>query len=94
MSARWIWYAPANIDSMRRRCSASLVSSASRNTLTPSSDIVVTGLVTSGTGGLVFNFAWPTGVPSGTTIYYQFRITDPLGPQGQSRSNTVAALVP
>ena len=64
------------------------------NTLTPSSDIVVTGLVTNGTGSLVFNFGWPAGVPSGTTIYYQFRITDPLGPQGQSRSNTVAALVP
>lgn len=64
------------------------------STITPSSDIVVTGLATSSTGGLLFSFAWPTGVPSGTTIYYQFRITDPLGPQGQSRSNTVAALVP
>ena len=64
------------------------------STLTPSPDIVVTGLVTSGSGSLVFSFAWPAGVPSGTTVYHQFRISDPTAPQGQSRSNTVAALVP
>jgi len=64
------------------------------NTLTPSSDIIVTGLVTSGAGTLDFSFTWPAGLPSGTTVFHQFRITDPLAPQGQSRSNTVAALVP
>jgi hypothetical protein len=72
----------------------SLVVDPSTNTLVPSSDVVVPGLLTDTDGTLVFSFTWPAGVPSGSTIYHQFRITDATAPLGQSRSNTVAALVP
>jgi len=72
----------------------SLVIDGATNTLVPSPDLVVPGLLTSIGGSLVFDFAWPAGLPSGTTVYHQFRIADPAAPGGESRSNTVAALVP
>lgn len=72
----------------------SLVIDGATNTLVPAPDLVVDGLLTSSSGTLVFTFTWPTGLASGTTIYHQFRIADPAAPSGQSRSNTVAALVP
>jgi len=57
-------------------------------------DLVTTGLLTNVLGELDYSFTWPTGVPSGFTFYYQFVISDPAAPGGQSRSNTVAAVVP
>ena len=71
-----------------------LVIDPTTSTLTPSSDVVVSGLTVGADGSLVFQFNWPAGVPSGTTVFHQFRVLDPLGPGGQSRSNTVAAQVP
>ena len=71
-----------------------LVIDPATNTLTPASDLVVPGLLVGSDGTLEFKFTWPAGLPSGTTVYHQFRIVDPSAPLGQSRSNTVAALVP
>jgi hypothetical protein len=63
-------------------------------TLVPTADIVDEGLGTSQDGTLVYSFTWPDGLSSGDTIYYQFLIWDPEAPGGESRSNTVAAVVP
>jgi hypothetical protein len=72
----------------------SLVIDGMSGTLVPTADIVTQGLLTSSSGSLKFTFEWPTGLPTGTTIYHQFLISDPAAPAGLSRSNAVAATVP
>jgi hypothetical protein len=62
--------------------------------LVPTPDIVVQGLSTDDSGSLDFAFAWPAGLPSGFTMYYQFVVSDPAAPGGQARSNTVAGIAP
>lgn len=71
-----------------------LVLDPQSNTFVPTQDLIVDGMVTSSDGSLVFDFAWPAGLASGTTVYHQFRIADPSASGGQSRSNAVAAKVP
>ncbi len=67
---------------------------ATAGKLVPTPDLVTTGLLTNVLGELDYSFTWPQGVPSGFTCYYQFVLTDPAAPGGQSRSNAVAAIVP
>lgn len=42
-------------------------------------------------GTFVLAGAWPPGLPLGFTFYFQTWITDPLGPQGSSATNALAA---
>jgi len=67
---------------------------AFNGTLTPLPEIVTTGLLTDSVGGLHYTFTWPTGMPSGQTVYYQFRVSDPVAVGGDALSNTLAAVVP
>jgi hypothetical protein len=72
----------------------SLVVDGSTGKLLPKGDVVTVGLLTGSDGTLTYSFTWPAGMPSGTTVYYQFVVSDPDAPGGQARSNTVAATVP
>jgi hypothetical protein len=67
---------------------------AATGKLVPSPDHVVDGLVTDADGRIEVAFAWPEGVPPGTTIYYQFHVLDPLAEGGVARSNTVVGSMP
>ncbi len=37
---------------------------------------------------------WPSGIPSGTTFYFQYWIADPAGPKGAAASNGVLGTTP
>jgi len=50
--------------------------------------------VTDAAGALSFATTWPTGLPSGLTIYLQDWIIDATAPQGLAASNAVSATVP
>ena len=51
-------------------------------------------LVTNGGGGLGINATWPTGVPGGVEIFFQYWIVDAAGPSGWAASNAVRATTP
>jgi len=57
-----------------------LVIDAASGTLTPLPQVVTAGLLTNAVGGLEYSFTWPTGMPTGSTVYYQFRIANPSVP--------------
>jgi arylsulfatase A-like enzyme len=59
----------------------------------PEPDVPVL-LVTSPTGGLTLLAHWPLAMPPGLSVYYQYWIVDPAGPQGLSASNNIASLTP
>ncbi len=63
-------------------------------TLVPAPDLLVTGLPTDGSGTLVINSTWPTGIPSGSQFWMQEWIADPAGPEGFSASNGLLATTP
>ncbi|MFO0984303.1 MAG: hypothetical protein U1E76_21700 [Planctomycetota bacterium] len=65
-------------------------------TLVPAPNIFVLGLPTGGAGGISLTGAWPAGIPSGFTIYFQHWITpDPNGsPTGFAASNGLSATQP
>ena len=60
----------------------------------PSPDVIVYGLTTAANGGIPLAFIWPAGVASGTTLSFQYWITDSAGPQGFSASNGVSGTAP
>jgi hypothetical protein len=41
-------------------------------------------------GAASFGGLWPAGIPAGFTIYFQWWIQDPAGPQGFAASNAVS----
>jgi hypothetical protein len=51
-------------------------------------------LVTSAAGAASWPFTLPAGVPSGTNLYAQAWIRDPLAPQGWSASSALWGSVP
>lgn len=51
-------------------------------------------LVTDGSGGINLPWVWPAGLASGSTLYFQYAIQDPVGPQGASLSNAVQGTTP
>jgi len=55
-------------------------------TLVPSPDILI-NLGTSPAGTITLPFTWPTGIPLGTKLYWQFWITDAGAANGLSASN-------
>ncbi len=59
--------------------------------------VPVTAMFTLGTdasGALTLPWIWPAGIPSATTLYFQFAIQDIAGPHGVSLSNAVKAVTP
>lgn len=62
--------------------------------LVPSPDVLVFGLATSAQGELAHAFAWPGGIPTGASLYFQAWTADAAAPQGWSASNGLAATVP
>jgi hypothetical protein len=57
--------------------------------LVPDTDLVISTFDTDGSGSIVIPTYWPTGVPSGFTVYYQFWIEDAGGPEDFSASNAI-----
>ena len=51
-------------------------------------------LFTNGAGEISINDTWPSGVPSGFTIYMQYWIDDPAAPCGLSASNAISGTAP
>ena len=51
-------------------------------------------LPTDGAGELVLSDNWPSGIPSGTSFYFQHWIIDPGGPFGFAASNAVKGTTP
>jgi hypothetical protein len=45
-------------------------------------------------GGLTLPFTWPTGIPSGTSFWFQYAISDPSAVHGVALSNAVKAVTP
>ena len=63
-------------------------------TLVPAVDVLVAGLPTSPAGELSLSAAWPPGVPSGLTVWFQEWIVDAAGPKGFAASNGLAGTTP
>jgi hypothetical protein len=51
-------------------------------------------LFTNGAGEISINDTWPSGVPSGFTIYLQYWIDDPAAPCGLAASNAISGTAP
>jgi hypothetical protein len=51
-------------------------------------------LATSGAGAIVLPFVWPSGVPSGTAIWFQDAVQDAAAIHGASLSNGLRGLTP
>jgi len=62
--------------------------------LGPSMDIPVFGLMTDALGELNLSFVWPTGIPIGTELYFQYWFQDAGGPAGLSATTTWQLLTP
>jgi hypothetical protein len=62
--------------------------------MVPELDVLITGLVTNGSGSLVLSATWPSGLPSTVTAYYQYWIADPAGPAGFAASNALSGTTP
>jgi hypothetical protein len=64
-------------------------------TFVPLHPIAQLGVTTTGWGGDRVSWGfWPPGVPSGTTMVFQYWVVDPTGPEGFAASNAVMAVVP
>lgn len=55
--------------------------------MVPNTDIIASGLSTDGSGNMVLNGNWPTGLAPGRTLNFQCWINDASGPQGYTASN-------
>ena len=51
-------------------------------------------LATNGAGSLSINDTWPTGLPSGFTVYFQYWIDDPGSALGMAGSNAISGTTP
>lgn len=51
-------------------------------------------LLTSANGNSVLPFTWPTGIPSGTSLYFQFAVQDDAAHHGVALSNALRAVTP
>lgn len=63
-------------------------------TLLPHPDVLLTGLVSQGSGRLLLSDTWPPGIPAGTDIWFQFWMQDPAGSHGFAASNGLRATCP
>jgi hypothetical protein len=62
--------------------------------LVPAPDLLIGGIPTDASGGWSFAGAWPAGVPSGFTAYFQVWIPDGAGVAGFAATNAEAATAP
>lgn len=62
--------------------------------LVPVPPAYMLALTTSTGGSHVLNFGWLPGVPSGTTVEFQYAIVDPAAVNGVALSNAVQGLIP
>ncbi|MHC5211509.1 MAG: hypothetical protein ACYTG2_12385 [Planctomycetota bacterium] len=62
--------------------------------MVPDLDLLLLGLLTTGSGDLVLSGTWPNGVPTGFQVFLQYWITDAAGPFGFSASNGLSATQP
>jgi hypothetical protein len=60
----------------------------------PAANLLIAGLPTSPTGTLALSSPWPTGLPSGFSVYFQEWIVDAAGPKGFAASNAIAGITP
>ncbi len=51
-------------------------------------------LATNGTGSLLLPYTWPSGVPSGTSLYCQYAIQDAAAVKGVALSNALVGVTP
>lgn len=63
-------------------------------TLKPLPVLLFLPLVTDATGSILLGFDWPSGVPSGTDVWFQTAILDPVAVQGVALSNALRAHTP
>lgn len=60
----------------------------------PAPDVVLGPLALDGAGALALGAAWPSGVPAGSSLWWQAWLPDPAGPQGASASNALRSTAP
>jgi len=63
-------------------------------TLVPFPSVLVFGLPTGPAGALALQGTWPSGLPSGFSLYFQEWIVDAAGPSGLAATNAVRAVTP
>jgi hypothetical protein len=63
-------------------------------TLIPVPSLLTVSLFTNGSGGIVLPFVWPAGMPSETSIYFQYAIQDAAAVQGVALSNGLKGVTP
>ena len=64
-------------------------------TLVPVPPALALSLFTNGVGSIPLAWpAWPAGVPSGASLYFQYAIADPAAPAGVALSNALHATTP
>ena len=56
--------------------------------------VVTIPLATDGVGALALPFTWPSGVPSATSLYFQYAVQDAAAVKGVSLSNALQAATP
>lgn len=62
--------------------------------MVPSTDLLITGLVTDAAGDILLETTWPAGVPAATPIFLQGWIEDLGAPKGWAASNAVRLVTP
>jgi len=62
--------------------------------LVPNPNLLVSGLPLTGVGAFTLPFAWPAGLPSGFSLYFQLWTPDPAAPKGLSASNGLRSTTP
>ncbi|RKY20883.1 MAG: hypothetical protein DRQ55_06100 [Planctomycetota bacterium] len=62
--------------------------------LCPNPDVLVLGLPIDANGELALSFAFPSGVPAGTDLWWQIWVQDAAAPHGLSASNCIRSTSP
>jgi len=62
--------------------------------LVPVPSLIELPFVTGGAGTIPIGFIWPVGVPSGTTVYFQYAIQDAAAIKGVALSNALSGTTP
>jgi ligand-binding sensor domain-containing protein len=62
--------------------------------MVPNLDVLLPGLFTDGAGSLMLSATWPSGLPSGFSLFHQAWITDPAGPAGWAATNGLLSTTP
>jgi hypothetical protein len=62
--------------------------------LGPSVDFSIFGLMSNPVGELNLSFVWPTGLPIGAPVYFQYWFQDPGGPAGLASTTTWRLVLP